>query len=370
MCDMGGGTVDLISYRVNKVHPVAVEEVTIGCGDQCGGSFVDRAFLKWLEMKLGTHNYLKISACRSEDMPRTSLSSKLARMLQDFTLEVKSGFSGTETNHIRLPYPLNSMKSNKARGISEGELRITPEDMITMFEFPLRRTYELLGEQLQKAKQIKNLRMKYVFMVGGFTGSPYMSRKVTEFVETAGLQAIRPAYPWSAVARGAVCKALEGNVKAITNRKCRRHYGVSIKVRFDPSEHEEDEWYICEFEYTKWVDGLAMWLLNKGDDLQASESSHTSMTFNRNFWPEQKTIKVSLYSSEQDEAPQRIAHESVKKIASIVIDLSVVPVAKWQTKFSPSEYIYYAVNFSLKISIESALMFSLWIDGVCYGFFA
>lgn len=126
VCDMGGGTVDLISYKVNKIDPVAVEEVTVGCGDQCGGSFVDRAFLKWLEMKFGTVDFLKISDCRSEDLPRTSLSKKLARMLQDFNLESKSGFSGTETTWIRLPSPLHTMPDDDIRGIREGEIRITP----------------------------------------------------------------------------------------------------------------------------------------------------------------------------------------------------------------------------------------------------
>jgi molecular chaperone DnaK (HSP70) len=126
MCDMGGGTVDLISYKVNKIAPVAVEELTIGCGDQCGGSFVDRAFLKWLEMKLGTADFLKISDSRSENMPRTSLSKKLGRMLQDFTLEVKSGFSGTETSYIRLPNPLSAIDLDEDKGIREGEIQITP----------------------------------------------------------------------------------------------------------------------------------------------------------------------------------------------------------------------------------------------------
>ena len=126
MCDMGGGTVDLIAYKVNKIAPVAVEEITIGCGDQCGGSFVDRAFLKWLEAKLGTVDILKISHSRSENMPRTSLSKKLGRMLQDFTLEVKSGFSGTETSYIRLPNPLSSIDLDEDKGIYEGEIQITP----------------------------------------------------------------------------------------------------------------------------------------------------------------------------------------------------------------------------------------------------
>lgn len=32
-------------------------------------------------------------------------------------------------------------------------------------------------------------------MIGGFSESPYISRKITEFAEKAELQAMRPAYP-------------------------------------------------------------------------------------------------------------------------------------------------------------------------------
>jgi hypothetical protein len=103
-----------------------IEEATIGSGDQCGGSFVDRAFLKLLERRLGTKDFVEIVGCRSEDVPHTSISKKAARMLQDFTLEIKSGFSGTETNHLRLPHPLTSIEEDTARGICDGEITISP----------------------------------------------------------------------------------------------------------------------------------------------------------------------------------------------------------------------------------------------------
>ncbi|KAL1604233.1 hypothetical protein SLS59_004027 [Nothophoma quercina] len=368
VCDMGGGTVDLISYRVDKINPVAVEEVTIGCGDQCGGSFVDRVFLRWLEIKLGTIDFLKISECRSENMPRTSLSKKLARMLQDFTLEIKSGFSGTETSYIRLPNPLSSIDEDESRGIREGEIQITPEDMISMFEFPLRRTYELLGDQLQKAKRVKKVNMKYVFMIGGFSESPYMSQKVTEFVKKAELQAIRPAYPWSAVARGAVCKGLEGDTKAVTNRKCRRHYGTDCSERFDAKKHRESESYICGFDGVRRASGQMDWLLKRGDNLAALKTSHAKLSFNSSFWPASKReMGVTLYSSDDVRAPKRLKQEAVKKVASVMIDLSVVPKDHWKARRSPSGELYHSLDYELEIAVQSSLEISLSVNGKRYG---
>jgi len=40
------------------------------------------------------------------------------------------------------------------------QLNFDREDMISMFEFSLRRTYELLGDQLQKAKRANKVTMK------------------------------------------------------------------------------------------------------------------------------------------------------------------------------------------------------------------
>jgi len=108
-----------------ELEPCTLEEATTGNGAQCGGSFVDRGFLKWLERRLGTADFKAIVGCRSNDIPRTSLSQKAARMMQDFTLEVKSGFSGTETNYLRLPAPLSGT-DDPSRGIETGEILIEP----------------------------------------------------------------------------------------------------------------------------------------------------------------------------------------------------------------------------------------------------
>lgn len=60
---MGGGTVDLISYRIASLKPTVIEEATVGGGDQCGGAFVDRAFLKILELRLGGEDFVRLAGC-------------------------------------------------------------------------------------------------------------------------------------------------------------------------------------------------------------------------------------------------------------------------------------------------------------------
>lgn len=125
VCDMGGGTVDLVSYRIAELEPTILEEATVGSGDQCGGSFVERGFLRWLERRLGTADFITIAGEKSEDLPRTMLSPKVSRMLQDFIFEAKSGFSGTEISFMRLPAPLSAIVDDETRGIVDGEIMIS-----------------------------------------------------------------------------------------------------------------------------------------------------------------------------------------------------------------------------------------------------
>ncbi len=49
LCDAGGGTVDLISYKVSQLKPLLrVEEAAPGSGSLCGASFLNRIFQKFL----------------------------------------------------------------------------------------------------------------------------------------------------------------------------------------------------------------------------------------------------------------------------------------------------------------------------------
>ena len=54
VCDAGGGTVDLISYKVSALQPVLqIAEAAPGSGSSCGSSFLNRVFANHMKNKLG-----------------------------------------------------------------------------------------------------------------------------------------------------------------------------------------------------------------------------------------------------------------------------------------------------------------------------
>lgn len=53
LCDAGGGTVDLISYKVKALKPMLqITEAAPGSGSSCGSTFLNRIFQKFLKDKL------------------------------------------------------------------------------------------------------------------------------------------------------------------------------------------------------------------------------------------------------------------------------------------------------------------------------
>ena len=54
LCDAGGGTVDLITYKITSLKPILkLAEASPGSGSLCGASFLNRGFQEFLEEKLG-----------------------------------------------------------------------------------------------------------------------------------------------------------------------------------------------------------------------------------------------------------------------------------------------------------------------------
>ncbi|KAH0559617.1 hypothetical protein GP486_003867 [Trichoglossum hirsutum] len=54
ICDAGGGTVDLTTYRISVLQPsIGVEEMSVGNGGLCGSVMLDFRFREFIQNKLG-----------------------------------------------------------------------------------------------------------------------------------------------------------------------------------------------------------------------------------------------------------------------------------------------------------------------------
>ncbi|ORY12774.1 hypothetical protein BCR34DRAFT_289082 [Clohesyomyces aquaticus] len=152
ICDLGGGTIDLITYGILAMKPFSVREATVGSGRQCGATWVDCEFIKWFELKLGRENFIKVVGCLAKDRYCTLLKTQLGRILRDFVSSAKSGFSCTVEYFLQLPGALGQV-ADPARGIVDGDIRLSANDLKGRFQPSLAEACELIKNQVQEARQ-------------------------------------------------------------------------------------------------------------------------------------------------------------------------------------------------------------------------
>ncbi|OCL06987.1 actin-like ATPase domain-containing protein [Glonium stellatum] len=109
VCDAGGGTVDLISYRIRKTDPLEIEECAPGIGGLCGSAFIDMSFEKFVKTKVGKEQFEGIRLKHRK------------RMLQEFDVQVKRSFAGDDKI---TSVELRGIEDNPAEGIIDESITI------------------------------------------------------------------------------------------------------------------------------------------------------------------------------------------------------------------------------------------------------
>ncbi|KAK5276958.1 hypothetical protein LTR40_010978 [Exophiala xenobiotica] len=225
--DMGGGTVDLCTYRISKTEPLQLEEACVGQGAKCGATSVDRALHELLQERFGT---------AFSNLPLAKIGA--GSVLMNAFEAIKRDFTGAydEGHYFELPLKMRKLDEDDPAiatyyDFEEDMIKLTGKDMEAMFETVLTKTEELINNQIKENHKAKK---------------PALRRSIQTFIDTqlkGKLELVVPQYPWSAIARGAAIAGLERSVVAF--RRCRDHIGFSVHVKFDPAKHGEEDRYEC-----------------------------------------------------------------------------------------------------------------------------
>jgi len=232
MVDAGGGTVDLISYKVKSTQPFALEEVVEGQGGLCGAKFLDEDFERELIKFLGEENYAKIfHRSRVEGLHQCwecGIKRSFTGGSQDWTLPLAFERAWSASSHAEYVDP-PKMPANRVKAV---------------FEPTMANIEALVQSQISK---MKGKPPKYLLLVGGFGRSKYLRRRLDDLVKPQGtvvLQA-RDSKPWTAICRGAVIAEgissgfMDGTVfPKVALRKARMNYGLAKCSKWDPVKHD------------------------------------------------------------------------------------------------------------------------------------
>lgn len=353
ICDAGGGTVDLISYRITQSDPLCVEETATGTGGLCGSSFLDIAFEEYIRERMGLTAYTAMKQ-RDARVWQTAL-----RYFEDF---IKRRFSGSEDTNYNIPLP--GLPNDATTGIEDGYLVLTPREVQKIFDPIVDQVIALVQGQVHGIRAGAET-VDGIILVGGFGQSSYLYSRLSEHFS---VDILRPSDAWSAVARGAALYGLRGDF--VVERRARYHYGVTYDADYDDEVHSA-ELKTLDKDDNKWrVKNCMQWFVRKNEPISAKRT--VSFPMQRDFsrgTPLREDYE--LWACSDEEAPMyKKSDDGLFKVCQLTIDLSQVPehefFIKYRTKCQGGPFR--RLLYDLVMRIDSAkLSFDLEIDEESYG---
>ena len=132
----------------------------------------------------------------------------------------------------------------KKRGASGVD--IPPPLMKSFFEPLFEKIVDKVQELMEDAEKNKGDPVDFIFMVGGFSESPFLKSTIKDTFEREDLHILVPRRPQVSVIRGACMFGL--NPRSITSRISKKTYGINTLTTFDPEKHPEEKKVIIEGE--------------------------------------------------------------------------------------------------------------------------
>ncbi len=248
VCDAGGGTVDLIAYKITSLKPLRVEESAVGTGGLCGSAFLNYRFEAHVRERIGETAW--------ENM--VEKKQKTWQMgLKYFEEFVKRNFNQEEHSEVNVPFP--GLPDDEGAGIDCGFMVMTAEQIKEIFEPVVKEVCDLVQGQVTGIREGGGV-VSGIVLVGGFGQSNYLYKRLKSHFNSAApppyserpthaqadgqlasIEVMQPVYAWTAVVRGAVLRGLEGSM--VVSRKSRHHYGTSYATVYDEEKHEVGERY-------------------------------------------------------------------------------------------------------------------------------
>ncbi|KAJ6442673.1 Hsp70 family chaperone [Purpureocillium lavendulum] len=406
ICDAGGGTVDLSSYKItSKDDFIGLTRVSTISGELCGSSFLNRIFEDYLT---------KRPELQHLDWEDDSGLRYLRAAVAEFESTIKPYFTGQEAG----PFNLTTMFMGLHGTIVGGGLDISATDLREkVFDKVISKICNLVRDQVGNTSKTTGS-VKEILLAGGFGQNAYLKRRVEQEVGK-GIKVRKIEDSPTAIVRGALMARLpkpsdiprrekpkEGDEKTnstndppvrqgmifarkpayVTGREAPRHYGVRLfreeKIstpivkngrirRINETRYVEFmEWFVNKvnllrclhtqaLEYPQCSDPQSELISPKGDEILDGDPKRFELRYKADIAPGEVRPKIhcDVYSSKADEPPslpdtKEHPEPSLEKpLATLTIDLSKVESLPYEVKNGRH---FYNVPFDVYMTLNSA----------------
>jgi len=230
---------------------------------------------------------------------------------------VKLSYLGEELTTAKLTKMVEAHNSKnppefslRVKGSSNVEL---PSALMTSFFQPLFENIKTKVKQLIQQAEAKKETVDFIFMVGGFSESPFLKNEIIQRFETNKVQVLVPRRPQVSVIRGACMYGL--NPRSITSRIAKKTYGINTLTTFDPQKHPEDKKVVIEGE--DFCEDVFDAFVKKGDSISIDEV-HT-----KTYCPvrtRQTIMRIIFYCTEKRDA-EFVDDDGVYQLGELCVDI-------------------------------------------------
>lgn len=179
-----------------------LEENTVRSGGLCGSTFVDQEFQKYLGREVGLRAL--------EEFKENNYGSLQKLIYKFFCPEVKLPFDGDSDNFepieldlekycpILIPYITGDAKT-KLESL-DWIIDLDFKDVMRMFDPVVNQIIDLINAQLESLPEQR--KVKTMFLVGGFSESTYLFKRVESVFKNRVPNITKPPDPIAAIAKG------------------------------------------------------------------------------------------------------------------------------------------------------------------------
>ena len=267
--DCGGGTVDITVHEVecSSKGQMVLKEVIEGTGSAYGSTYVDKYFFEtFLTKKLSTEIIENI---------RTQKPSEYLEMVNKWE-QIKTSFDCTKnanTQYLRFTTGAHRLVTNeilaKLAAQQQGDdesIHISAKEMEAIFQSTLDGLVKTVKNEFDK---LGNLACDYIYLVGGFSTSSLLQRRITQEFQSKVKKIIIPPTPGAAVVEGAVSFGL--NPAAHRSRVSRLTYGCKVASPFEKGVDKESKKTWSEEKKEEYVYDRFAYFVTAGQSVDVNE---------------------------------------------------------------------------------------------------
>jgi len=338
ICDAGGGTVDLAVYKIiGMLSNLEIAEMCARSGANCGSLFLDLRFKELMKTLLADH-------------PVHLDAASLANFMENFSETDKLTYMGEQDDDKMFHFTCFNVDDpdDPSVGLVNGEVAI-PGMLLRreVFDPVVTEVLELIEAQTRKIDQ----KLDALLLVGGFSGSEYLFRKVQERFAPRIKVVARPSDCDTATVRGAAQYGLarRGLVSSVI---APQSYMMKVKLPAEPEDWLKRPAYIRENDAGVSIcENRLQYLVAKGAILRKGQRIKTKFCkFSQT--PQDRMFVATLFTSDTDKIMRYTDEGETTELCKWTVDLGILPTFQ-QNSQMPNPNGFYT-EFELGLELDSA----------------